>query len=142
MKAPQAAVDLVKKSEQCRLNAFKPVPEDPWTIGWGHTKEVQEGDTCTQEQADEWLVEDMQEAVDAVLRLVKVNLTPGQFAALVDFVYNEGQGNFSTSTLLKHINHNNMGLAANEFPKWVYAHGHELGGLVKRRLREQALFIA
>jgi len=140
MKAPQASVDLVKLSESCRLVAFKPVPGDPWTLGYGHTKGVQEGDTCTQEQADEWLVEDMQEAVDAVLRLVKVALTPGQFAALVDFVYNVGAGNFGSSTLLKCINHADMGLAAAEFPKWAYAHGKVLGGLVTRRLREQALF--
>lgn len=140
MQAPAAAVALVKQSENCCLEAFKPVEKDPWTIGWGRTKGVSEGDTCTQEQADAWLVEDMQEAVDAVLRLVTVNLTQGQFAALVDFVYNEGAGNFAHSTLLKYINHNDMGLAAEEFPKWVYAHGKVLGGLVTRRLREQALF--
>jgi lysozyme len=139
MKAPQAAIDLVKVSESCRLQAYQDTG-GIWTIGYGHTHGVKEGDTCTQEQADEWLAEDMQEAVDDVLRLVKVNLTQGQFAALVDFVFNLGVGQFQHSTLLKRINDRDFGLAGSEFSRWVYDDGKILGGLVTRREREKALF--
>lgn len=139
MKAPQAAVDLVKASEGCRLEAYRD-SGGVWTLGYGHTHGVKEGDTCTQEQADAWLVEDMQEAVDAVLRLVRVNITPGQFAALVDFVYNEGAGQFQHSTLLRRINERDFTLAGAEFSRWVYDDGKILPGLVTRREREKALF--
>lgn len=142
MNVTPECMSIIKESESCRLEAFKPVPEDPWTIGWGHTKGVQEGDTCSQEQADQWLAEDMQEAADAVIRLVKVNLTPGQFAALVDFAYNDGIGALEHSTLLRLVNVRDFGSAANEFAKWVYAHGKILGGLVTRNERRKALFLS
>lgn len=133
-------MSIVKESESCRLEAFIPVPGDPPTIAWGHTKGVQMGDTCSQEQADQWLAEDMQEAADAVIRLVKVNLTPGQFAALVDFAYNDGIGALEHSTLLKCVNARDFGQAASEFDRWIYAHGVKLKGLVTRATRRKALF--
>jgi lysozyme len=139
MQATAQALDLIKGFESCRLEAYQD-SIGVWTIGWGHTRGVKEGDTCTQEQADAWLLEDAQEAVDAVLRLVKVNLTGGQFAALVSFAFNLGQANFARSTLLKNLNHADFGLAANEFPKWSFAGGKHLDGLLRRRLAEQAVF--
>lgn len=142
MNVTPLCMSIIKGSESCRLAAFIPVPGDPWTIAWGHTRGVKEGDTCTQEQADQWLAEDMQEAADAVLRLVKVNLTPGQFAALVDFAYNDGAGALEHSTLLKCVNHGDMGLAADEFGKWIFAHGKVQGGLVTRAARRKALFLS
>lgn len=141
MKATPQAEAIVKGFEKCRLVAYKPVPTDPWTIGWGHTRGVKEGDTCTQEQADAWLEEDMQAAVDAVCAFVKVNINPGQFAALVAFVFNVGAPAFGRSTLLKRLNESSFSLAAAEFPKWSFSGGQFLEGLHRRRLAEQAAFV-
>src|SRR5688572_15665837 len=88
----QACIDLVKKWEGCRLEAFKPIPSDPWTIGWGRTRGVRKGDTCTQEQADDWLMEDLLEARNAIERAVMVPLNQNQFDALCSFTYNVGPG--------------------------------------------------
>ena len=33
-------IDLIKKWEGLRLNAYLPTPRDRWTIGYGHTKGV------------------------------------------------------------------------------------------------------
>ncbi len=61
-----AGLYLIKSFEQCRLKAFKPTPNDVWTIGWGHTNGVKEGDTCTQEEADSLLTLDLGWVEDCV----------------------------------------------------------------------------
>lgn len=131
---------LTEQFEQCRLVAFKPTPTDPWTLGWGHTLNVREGDTCSQAQADQWLLDDVGFAVNAVNQMVKVGLTQEEFDALVDFVFNCGIGNFQRSTLLVDINSNNIQGAIDEFDKWDEAGGQVLSGLWRRRDAERALF--
>jgi len=112
-----------------------------WTIGYGHTgSDVRPGLTITQEQASALLQQDVAGAVAAVNRLVTVTLTQNQFDALVDFTFNEGQGNLASSTLLRELNAGNTAGAAAQFLVWVYAGGVQLPGLVKRRQAEAALF--
>ena len=43
--------DLIKKFEGCELEAYK-CAAGVWTIGYGHTKDVQEGDTWGEEKAE------------------------------------------------------------------------------------------
>ncbi len=52
-----AAVQDIKRCEACRLEAYQD-EGGVWTIGWGHTQGVVQGQTCTQTQADEWLEQD------------------------------------------------------------------------------------
>jgi GH24 family phage-related lysozyme (muramidase) len=88
-----AGATLIQNDEDRRgpaLVAFKPTPSDVWTLGWGHTRDVCEGDTCTVEQARAWFVEDMAWAQAAVLGAVTVPLNQNQFDALVSFTENEG----------------------------------------------------
>jgi len=82
---------LTQSFEGCRLKAYLDSVGVP-TIGYGHTHGVTMGMTCTQEQADAWLQEDTQGAVQAVNNLVTVPLTQQQFDALVDFTFNLGAG--------------------------------------------------
>lgn len=134
---------LTEVSEGIRLTAY-PDPGTggaPWTIGYGHTHGVHPGDTCTQAQAEAWLMEDIAHANDVVNRLVKANLTQHQHDALVDFVFNAGEGNFASSTLLKDLNAGYMQLAANEFRRWDMAGGAHLAGLAHRRAAETELFL-
>jgi lysozyme len=42
---------LIKKFEGCELNAYK-CAAGVWTIGYGHTKDVQEGDVWAKEKAE------------------------------------------------------------------------------------------
>lgn len=142
MKCGAPGLDLVKRFEACRLKAFKPTPHDVWTIGWGHTKGVKQGDTCTQEKADAWLVEDITVAEGAVNRNVKVTLTQNQFDALCSFAYNIGEGAFKMSTLLKKLNSYDRIGAANELKRWNKQAGNVLQGLVLRRQAEKDLFLA
>ncbi|MDN7897210.1 lysozyme [Burkholderia cepacia] len=135
---------LTEASESCRLTAY-PDPASggaPWTIGWGATGAgIVEGAVWTRDHADSRLTIDLNARADIVDRLVKVILTPAKKAALVDFVYNVGEGNFESSTLLKRLNAGDYQAAADEFPKWNLAHGKVMPGLVTRRSRERDLFL-
>jgi lysozyme len=115
------------------------------TIGWGTTaypsgRKVKMGDVCTKEQADEWLVHDVESSVKSINKLVKVRIAQPMFDALVSFVYNLGAGNFASSTLLKLINAGKFDDAAAQFARWKFDNGQVQPGLVKRRSAEEALF--
>lgn len=56
-----------------------------WSIGYGHTRDVHEGDTCTPAQAQEWLASDLQTAQTIVNELVTASLNQNQFDALTSF---------------------------------------------------------
>lgn len=139
-KVNQAGVDLICGFEKCRLKAYKPVPSDPWTIGWGETEGVNAGMEVTQAEADRRLVKRLDEFGAAVENMVKVDITDNQFAALVCLCYNIGSAALKFSTLMKYINARKFGLAAAEFDKWNKAGGLVLTGLVRRRAAERALF--
>jgi lysozyme len=132
-------LELTKEFEGCRLVAYRDSVGVP-TIGYGHTDGVKMGMTCTQDQADGWLMQDIQGAVYVVNKVVHVPLTQNQFDALVDFVFNLGSGNFQSSSLLRYLNAGDYDAASNEFPKWNHAGGVVVDGLTRRRLAEQALF--
>src|SRR5512139_1022427 len=88
------ARDIIKRHEGLRLKAY-PDPATggaPWTIGYGHTRNVHKGDTCTVEQAERWLDEDMGDAYSIVDAAVTVPLDYRQREALCSFVFNVGPG--------------------------------------------------
>lgn len=131
-------INLLKLFEGCKLHAYQD-SVGVATIGYGHTKGVHKGDTCTQQQAEDWLYEDADEAWQGVYALVAVPLTQGQCDGLTSFVFNLGVGKLKSSTLLKKLNAGED--AAAEFDKWVYAGGKVLPGLVSRRTAEKQLFL-
>jgi GH24 family phage-related lysozyme (muramidase)/predicted small lipoprotein YifL len=88
----------------------------------------------------ELLVTDMAQAQITVMTSVGVDLTDGQFAALCDFVFNVGSGNFRRSTLLKVVNAREHDQVPVQLLRWVRAGGRELPGLKTRREREIDLF--
>lgn len=139
MKLSQTGLDLIKKFEGCELKAYK-CPAGIWTIGYGHTGKVTQGQTITQKQADELLEKDVQRFVDGVKRVVKVDINQNQFDALVSFAYNCGVDALKTSTLLKYLNAKQFDKAALEFDRWNKGGGKVLPGLVNRRAAERALF--
>ena len=134
--------DIEKEFEGCSLSAY-PDPGSggaPFTIGYGHTLGVQEGDTCTQDQADEWLIDDLHDALATVQKDVVVPLSEDELSALVDFVFNVGGRNFAGSTLLRLLNAGDYDGAAAQFGRWNRASGNVMAGLTRRRAAEAALF--
>jgi lysozyme len=139
-KIGKAGLELVKSFESCKLEAYKD-GGGVWTIGWGHTGGVKEGQVCTQEQADAWLAEDLDQAESDVELYTRVELGQEQFDALVSFAFNLGGNALRKSTLLRKLNSGDTAGAAKEFPKWKFDNGKEVAGLLRRRLAEQELFL-
>jgi lysozyme len=132
---------LIKSFEELRLVAYPDSKGIP-TIGWGHTKGVKLGDTCTPEQAEIWFQEDSQAAVDGVDASITTNVTQNQFDALVSFTFNVGVGAEGHSTLAQLINARDFAGAAAQFPRWDHIDGVPNAGLLRRRQAEQALFLS
>lgn len=140
MKPSQACLDLIRKSESCKLTAYLDSGGVP-TIGIGHTgPEVHIGLTWTQGQADSAFQADVDRAARDVAKSAR-NCTQGQFDALTDFVFNLGVGNLASSTLLKLHNAGSYAPAAAEFGKWVHQGTQILAGLVKRRAHETLMYL-
>ena len=140
MEYSKTGLALTERFEGLRLTAYRDVA-GVLTIGYGHTgPDVFEGQTITQQEAETLLVQDTLSAANAVNGLVKVTLTQAEFDALVDFVFNVGQGNFSASTLLKRLNEGDFEGAANQFDAWDHAGGKVVAGILRRRNEEAAEF--
>ena len=101
MKISQKGIDLIKKFEGCKLQAYL-CPAGVWTIGVGHTKGVKKGMVITQRQAETFLKDDIK-PVETLLNGMGINYTQGQFDALTSWIFNLGQGNFKSSTMYKYI---------------------------------------
>jgi len=139
MNYSKSGLSLTESFEGCRLTAYQD-SVGKWTIGFGHTANVQPGDTCTPDQAEAMLIADTAWAVAYVNHIVTSALSQGEFDALVDFTFNLGVGNFRSSTLLSLVNKGDMADAANEFEKWDKAGGVEVAGLLRRRQAEEQEF--
>ena len=141
----QKGIEHLKLSEGLRLKAYQDTGK-VWTIGYGHTSaagglKVYQGLVITHEQAEQLLKDDLARMTYPVIkRLVKVDLTQGQFDALCSFIYNLGEGQVSTSTLLKLLNTKDYKGASGQFGRWVYDNGKKFDGLVTRRENERKLF--
>ena len=114
------------------------------TVGYGSTHRVGHGEKITEEQANQFLMEDMMEAEEAVDRLVTIDLSPNQRAALTSLVFNVGQGNFAKSKALVALNTGDFELfkqeAFGEDDGFVYSGGEKLPGLINRRSEERDMF--
>lgn len=141
MKISAAGIELLKQFEGCRLTAYQD-SVGVWTIGFGTTAGVKEGQTISQVKAEEYLRSDLAIFEKAVTESLKAPVNQNQFDALVSFTYNVGVSAFRSSTLLNLINEKtDKKVVAAEFSKWVKAGNQTLPGLVSRRKAESELFL-
>ena len=121
------------------------------TIGIGHLLTEDELDTgeiliegelidyangLTDEEANFLLSEDLTWAQDAVNKQVEVFLLQNQFDTLVSFVFNIGETNFKSSTLLRVLNEANYAEVPTQLKRWNKADGKVMRGLIIRRQNE------
>ena len=142
-----AALNLLTEFE-----GFSSAPyQDPggtWTIGYGSIRLGGTGPgrvTASTHPIDEptaraWASAELAVCMTEISRVVQVPLSDNEKAALEDFVYNLGIGNFTSSTLLRLLNAGDYDGAAAQIGRWVYTHGTVLAGLVRRRAAETQLF--
>lgn len=115
-----------------------PVPGDVPTIGFGTTAGVRMGDTITPPKALARALTDVQQFEGALKQCVRVPLHQHEYDALVSFAYNIGPGAFCGSTLVRKLNAGDYAGACDEMPRWVFAGGRKVQGLVNRRAAERA----
>ena len=136
----QAALDLVCYYEGLYLNAYKD-SVGVVTIGLGRIRYsdgslVKMGDTCTREQAQGWLQEDLEEdGGQYVRKWCKPKLTDNQYGALVSFTFNRGAGRLKQLVGMP-------GRIEDNFLKfgWAGKPPKTLLGLQRRRRSERALY--
>ena len=139
MKVSQDCIQLVKHFEGFEDTAYL-CPANVWTIGYGRTRNVKEGDKITEPQAERDLLEELEEFKHQVLDSVKVELKQNELDALTSWTYNLGVGNLKSSTLLKKLNAGNKDEVPAEIVRWNKANGKVLAGLTKRREAEAELW--
>lgn len=140
--ATDRGINLIKSFEGFSAITYIDAAGIP-TIGFGHA--IRKGEYfpggITEEQATEILRRDVRHASNAVTRLIRVPLTDNQFDVLTSFTYNLGAAALQRSTLRAKINREDYDVAS-EFPKWCWAGGRKLPGLVKRRKIEAGLYLS
>ena len=136
MKASSKGINLIKEYEGCRLKAYK-CPAGVWTIGYGHTSGVKEGQVITLEKALSLLKDDLKKHEKHVESFrKKYNWNQNQFDALTSFTYNLGPGCLDTL-----VNGRNAKTVASKMLLYNKAGGRVLEGLKRRRKAEQQLFL-
>jgi GH24 family phage-related lysozyme (muramidase) len=139
MKISVEGLSLIKKFEGLELNAYQ-CAAGVWTIGYGHTKGVFEGQKITKAEADEMLVLEMEEYEKAVNDAVTISIDQCMFDALVSWTYNLGPSNLNASTMLKVLNSGDYDGVPEQIKRWNKAGGKVLEGLIRRRNAEALLF--
>ena len=141
METSNKGIELIKSFEGYRNVAYL-CPSGTLTLGYGHTRGVRPGQRCTEEDAEEWLKEDLAGAERFVIEVIDaVPLKQCQYDALVSFVFNIGGTAFRQSTLRRKVlaNPDDPSIRG-EFLKWIYAGGRPLDGLVNRRKAEADMY--
>lgn len=108
------------------------------TICRGHTAGVHMGDIANDDECAAITEADLTATLQAIT-VDLPNLPPEVLAATADFCYNVGISKCKSSTLWRYLKAGRYRDACNEFPRWVYASGKKLQGLVNRRESEKAL---
>jgi lysozyme len=108
-----------------------------WTIGYGYTYNVKEGDKITQDEAESLFITSVAKEYGRVVfeKVTNKIVNPNQLAAMISLAYNIGEGGFRGSSVLKAINAGDFDKAAKGFMMWVTP-----AILKPRREKEVALF--
>lgn len=136
----EACVDLVGTFEGLRMTAYQD-QRGIWTLGFGHAYGVEEGQTCTVDQAKAWLSQDLMIADRALQGCIHTLVNQNQWDAMCSLAYNIGGSAFAHSTLVSLLNEIDFMGAANQFLVWNKVNGEPNAGLTNRRAAERKLFL-
>ena len=116
--------------------AYRPVPGDVPTVGFGTTDGVKMGDRTDPVQALTRKLADVQRFEGALKRCVRVPLHQHEYDAFLSLAYNIGPGAFCGSTLVRKLNAGDYAGACAEILRWDRFQGQPLRGLTLRRQAE------
>lgn len=137
---------LLIQSSEGKVNRAYRDPVGIWTICYGHTgPEVKPGLVWSDAKCEQVFLEDVakhQAVLIGPRSCIGDALKPqsNRLDAVTSFTFNIGNDRFCKSTMARKLRAKDYAGAAREFPKWKYAGGRVMPGLVTRRAKEQALF--
>ena len=136
--ASQKAIDMIKKFEGCRYEAYKAIASEKYyTIGYGHYGITDANLKITENEALDFLYDDVSQAESAVNKYMdKYNFNQNEFDALVCFAFNIGNINQLTDNGTR-----SREVIANKMLEYCKSGGKILKGLKLRREAEHELFI-
>ena len=117
--------------------AYRPVPGDVPTIGFGTTDNVKMGDRTDPVQALTRKLADVQRFEGALRQCVRVPLHQHEYDAFLSLAYNIGPGAFCGSTLVRLLNQGQYREACDQILRWDRFQGQPLRGLTLRRQDER-----
>lgn len=140
MKTSAKGIKLITDFEGFRANAYQDVV-GVWTIGYGFTEGVKQGDKITRAEADARLRKELVGCEMGVEAACRVQPNQNQFDALVCFAFNVGVKGMTKSSVIKAHNREDYQAAARAFGLWNKAGGKVWPGLTRRRAAEAALYL-
>ena len=137
---PEIAAEFVAEQEGFKPMAYKG-PTGHWPIGFGHARNVHEGDIVTRREAYDLLDRDLQRTQEELATLIHIDINENQFIALMSFVYNFGLTKCRTYRLFGMINRGEWENVRTWWPKYCNPDNPVVTkGLKDRRMRELELF--
>ncbi|MEE3609031.1 MULTISPECIES: lysozyme [Pasteurellaceae] len=141
IRTSEQGLALIGNAEGCYQQPYQ-CPADVLTVGIGSTEasgqKITQRHYSLEEIAARW-VRDIQRAEACVNRYANGrNMPQGAFDALTSITFNVGCGKMKSSTLYKMAMNGYSPAMCDQFPRWVYANGKVLKGLVDRRNKERA----
>ena len=146
-------IHLIKSFEGLMLKPYHCAADRPdvFTIGYGTIKYppyfrrgkivALTDSAITEAQAENFLHYEVTQKSMAIDLLLRDDLTPNQYGALVSFAYNLGDYALNHSTLRLKVNQNPTDPSIRaEFMRWVHSNGAIVDGLIRRRKAEADLY--
>lgn len=126
-------INLIKKYESFKEQAYLLDGETYWTIGYGHHgADVKKGQTITEEEAYRLLIAEVEGIKDYILKQ-DFEFNQNELDSMISFAYNCGLGNFNRLT---------KGRTKSEIAEHIEAYNNKgMKGLIKRRAEEKELFL-
>jgi lysozyme len=107
-----------------------------WTIGFGTTAGVKQGQTIDPVKALKRKLDDVQKFEGAIKQCVTVPLHQHEYDAYLSLAYNIGPTAFCRSTLVRLLNEGKYTMACEQILRWDKAGGKVVRGLTLRREAE------
>lgn len=146
LRTGEKGLEIIGNAEGCMLEPYK-CPADVLTVGIGSTElsglKIDQNKTYSEQEIAERWVHDLKKAESCVNSWASGRSLPqGAFESAVSLTFNVGCGKLKHSTLFKHARNGNIQAMCDQFPRWKYANGKVLRGLVIRREKERELCLA
>lgn len=132
-------LELIGNAESCLRDQYV-CPAGVLTDGIGNTHGVKAGTRKIDAQiAADWEKNILQAEKCVNTYAAGARLSDNTFSAVTSLIFNVGRGAMQKSTLFWMLRQGKEADACQQFPRWVYADGVKLPGLVTRRSKEKAL---